>query len=42
MSVASKRPARAPGHEEVVLGDRLLQVLGVLWLACFAIGVHAG
>jgi decaprenyl-phosphate phosphoribosyltransferase len=28
--------------EEVVLGDRLLQLLGVAWLACFAIGVHAG
>jgi decaprenyl-phosphate phosphoribosyltransferase len=27
--------------EEVVLGDRVLQVLGVLWLACFAMGVHA-
>ncbi len=27
--------------EEVVLGDRVLQVLGVLWLACFAVGVHA-
>jgi decaprenyl-phosphate phosphoribosyltransferase len=28
--------------EEVVLSDRLLQLLGVAWLACFAIGVHAG
>jgi decaprenyl-phosphate phosphoribosyltransferase len=28
--------------EEVVLRDRMLQLLGVLWLACFAIGVHAG
>jgi decaprenyl-phosphate phosphoribosyltransferase len=27
--------------EEVVLRDRMLQLLGVLWLACFAIGVHA-
>src|SRR2546421_94081 len=28
--------------EEVVLSDRMLQVLGVLLLACFAIGVYAG
>ena len=28
--------------EEVVLRDRMLQLLGVVWLACFAIGVHAG
>jgi decaprenyl-phosphate phosphoribosyltransferase len=28
--------------EEVVIRDRMLQLLGVLWLACFAIGVHAG
>jgi decaprenyl-phosphate phosphoribosyltransferase len=28
--------------EEVVLRDRMLQLLGVLWLATFAIGVHAG
>jgi decaprenyl-phosphate phosphoribosyltransferase len=28
--------------EDVVLSDRVLQVLGVLLLACFAIGVHAG
>ena len=28
--------------EEVVLGDRVLQLLGVLLLACFAIGVYAG
>lgn len=27
--------------EEVVLSDRMLQLLGVAWLACFAIGVHA-
>ena len=27
--------------EEVVLRDRMLQALGVVWLACFAIGVHA-
>jgi decaprenyl-phosphate phosphoribosyltransferase len=27
--------------EEVVLRDRMLQLLGVAWLACFAIGVHA-
>ena len=28
--------------EEVVLRDRMLQLLGIVWLACFAIGVHAG
>jgi decaprenyl-phosphate phosphoribosyltransferase len=28
--------------EEVVLRDRMLQLLGVVWLATFAIGVHAG
>jgi decaprenyl-phosphate phosphoribosyltransferase len=28
--------------EEVVLSDRVLQLLGVLLLACFAIGVYAG
>jgi decaprenyl-phosphate phosphoribosyltransferase len=27
--------------EEVVISDRVLQVLGVLWIGCFAIGVHA-
>jgi decaprenyl-phosphate phosphoribosyltransferase len=28
--------------EEVVLRDRMLQLLGVVWVATFAIGVHAG
>ena len=28
--------------EEVVLRDRMLQLLGLVWLATFAIGVHAG
>jgi hypothetical protein len=28
--------------EEVVLSDRVLQLLGVLLLACFSIGVYAG
>jgi len=28
--------------EEVVLGDRVLQGLGLILLVCFAIGVHAG
>jgi decaprenyl-phosphate phosphoribosyltransferase len=28
--------------EELVLGDRVLQVLAVLWIAAFAVGVHAG
>ncbi len=27
--------------EEVVISDRVLQLLGVLWIGCFAIGVHA-
>jgi decaprenyl-phosphate phosphoribosyltransferase len=27
--------------EEVVIEDRVLQVLGVLWLVTFALGVHA-
>ena len=27
--------------EEVVLADRVLQALGVLWVVCFALGVHA-
>ena len=28
--------------EDVVLGDRTLQVLGLVWLATFAVGVHLG
>jgi decaprenyl-phosphate phosphoribosyltransferase len=28
--------------EEVVLGDRTLQVLGLVWVALFAVGVYAG
>ena len=28
--------------EELVLGDRVLQVLALLWAASFAVGVHAG
>jgi len=28
--------------EEVVLGDRVLQILGACWLAVFVVGVHAG
>jgi len=28
--------------EEIVLGDRVLQVLALLWAASFAVGVHAG
>ena len=27
--------------EEVVLSDRVLQVLGLLWVVAFALGVHA-
>jgi decaprenyl-phosphate phosphoribosyltransferase len=26
--------------EEIVVGDRVVQVLGVLWLVMFALGVH--
>lgn len=32
---------RGGAPEELVLADRVLQVLGVLWIAAFAIGVHA-
>ncbi len=28
--------------EDVVLGDRVLQVLGLLWVAAFAVGLHTG
>ena len=28
--------------EDVVLGDRTLQVLGLLWAVVFGIGVYAG
>lgn len=28
--------------EELILGDRVLQVLGFLWVASFAVGVHVG
>ncbi len=38
--LAAKGHAGAP--EEVFLADRTLQVLGVLWAACYAAGVHAG
>ncbi|HEX2043677.1 MAG TPA: decaprenyl-phosphate phosphoribosyltransferase [Acidimicrobiales bacterium] len=31
---------RGGAPEELVLQDRTLQVLGALWLACFAVGVH--
>ncbi|MGH9182640.1 MAG: decaprenyl-phosphate phosphoribosyltransferase [Acidimicrobiales bacterium] len=33
---------RGGAPEEVVLGDRPLQVLGLAWIAVFAVGVHAG
>jgi decaprenyl-phosphate phosphoribosyltransferase len=26
--------------EDIVLGDRVIQLFGVLWIACFAVGVH--
>jgi decaprenyl-phosphate phosphoribosyltransferase len=32
---------RGGAPEELVLADRVLQVLGLLWIAAFAIGVHA-
>jgi decaprenyl-phosphate phosphoribosyltransferase len=31
---------RGGAPEDIVLGDRVLQVLGVLWLASFVFGVH--
>jgi decaprenyl-phosphate phosphoribosyltransferase len=27
--------------EEIVLSDRVIQVLGIAWLACFVVGVHS-
>jgi decaprenyl-phosphate phosphoribosyltransferase len=33
---------RGGAPEEIVLSDRVLQVLAVLWVACFAVGVHTG
>ncbi|MGH9122455.1 MAG: decaprenyl-phosphate phosphoribosyltransferase, partial [Acidimicrobiales bacterium] len=33
---------RGAEPEEVVLTDRPLQVLGLLWLALFCVGVYAG
>lgn len=33
---------RGGAPEDVVLGDRTLQALGVLWLVCFGLGVHFG
>jgi decaprenyl-phosphate phosphoribosyltransferase len=32
---------RGGAPEEIVLSDRVLQVLGLLWVLTFAIGVHA-
>ena len=32
---------RGGAPEEIVLSDRVLQILGVLWLAAFLVGVHA-
>jgi decaprenyl-phosphate phosphoribosyltransferase len=33
---------RGGAPEELVLADRVLQVLGLLWIIAFAIGVHSG
>jgi decaprenyl-phosphate phosphoribosyltransferase len=33
---------RGGAPEEIVLSDRVLQVLALLWVACFAVGVHTG
>lgn len=33
---------RGGAPEEIVLGDRVLQVLGLLWIASFAVGVSTG
>jgi decaprenyl-phosphate phosphoribosyltransferase len=32
---------RGGAPEEIVLADRVLQILGLLWVATFAVGVHA-
>lgn len=32
---------RGGAPEEVILGDRMLQVLGLVWIGCFAVGVYA-
>ena len=33
---------RGGAPEDVVLGDRTLQVLGLLWVITFGVGVHLG
>jgi len=33
---------RGDAPEEIVLSDRTLQILGLVWLAAFAVGVHGG
>lgn len=33
---------RGGAPEEVILGDRMLQVLGLVWVGCFAVGIYAG
>jgi decaprenyl-phosphate phosphoribosyltransferase len=33
---------RGGAPEEIVLGDRALQILGLVWVALFAVGVYAG
>ncbi|MGH8975068.1 MAG: decaprenyl-phosphate phosphoribosyltransferase [Acidimicrobiia bacterium] len=33
---------RGDAPEDIVLSDRTLQILGVVWVAVFAVGVHAG
>lgn len=38
--VAEQGQGSAP--EEIVLSDRVLQVLGLLWVVIFAVGVHVG
>lgn len=33
---------RGGAPEEVILGDRMLQALGLVWIGCFAVGIYAG
>lgn len=32
---------RGGAPEEVILGDRMLQILGLVWIGCFAVGLYA-
>jgi len=41
VKVAEREILARDGAEEIVFEDRVLQVLGVLWLVTFVLGVHA-